>query len=186
MAKTAFQKPKELPCYRCLFIPYILFGCCCGIIYICTMEKKLIQFDNQYSVTNEGVVYSLKGLKKQLLGKITKSGYREVIVNHKGKRFYLLVHRLVAEMYVDNVNNLRTVNHKDGNKLNNHHSNLEWVSDSQNLKHARDLGLLNTKITKSVAEQIKNDTGSIRAIAKKYGIGKTQVGYIKQEKRWTE
>ena len=40
------------------------------------------------------------------------------------------------------------------------------------------------KIDKKISEQIKNEIGTIREIAKKYGIGKTQVGYIKQGKRW--
>ena len=56
--------------------------------------------------------------------------------------------------------------------------------DSENLIHARNNGLLKTKINNEIAEQIKNENGTIREIAKKYGIGKTQVGYIKQGKRW--
>ena len=50
------------------------------------MEKQLEQFNNQYSVTDTGIVYSLKGKKKELIGKITKSGYREVVLNHKGEK----------------------------------------------------------------------------------------------------
>mgnify|MGYP003125697829 FL=1 len=150
------------------------------------MEKQLEQFNNQYSVTDTGIVYSLKGKKKKLIGKITKSGYREVVLNHKGKKKYLLVHRLVATLFIENTNNSKTVNHKDGNKLNNSASNLEWLTCQENLKHARDNGLLKTKITKEIAEKIYNDTGSIRFLAKKYNIGKTQVGYIKQGKRWME
>ena len=65
---------------------FFLFGFCCGLLYIYIMEKKLEQFDNQYSVTDIGIVYSLKGKKKELIGKITKSRYREVVINHKGKR----------------------------------------------------------------------------------------------------
>ena len=148
------------------------------------MEKQLKQFDNQYSVTETGIVYSLKGNKKELIGKISTSGYREVVINHKGEKKYILVHRLVAENFLHNEFNARTVNHKDGNKLNNIIGNLEWCSDSENLIHARNSGLLNTKINNEIAEQIKNETGTIREIAKKYGIGKTQVGYIKQGKRW--
>jgi hypothetical protein len=150
------------------------------------MEKLIEKFDNQYSVTDNGVVFSLKGNRKELVGKITNAGYKEVIFSHKGKKHYLLVHRLVAQMFVENQNNSRMVNHKDGNKLNNCASNLEWMTDVQNLKHARDNGLLQVKITKDVAKKIYNDTGSIRFLAKKYGIGKTQVGYIKQGKRWME
>ncbi len=148
------------------------------------MEKQLKQFDNQYSVTDTGIVYSLKGNKKELIGKISNSGYREVVINHKGKKKYLLVHRLVAENFIYNEFKARTVNHKDGNKLNNSVDNLEWCSDSNNLIHARDNGLLKIKIDKKISEQIKNEIGTIREIAKKYGIGKTQVGYIKQGKRW--
>ena len=148
------------------------------------MEKKLKQFDNQYSVTETGIVYSLKGNKKELIGKISTSGYREVVINHKGGKKYLLVHRLVAENFIDNEFKARTVNHKDGNKLNNSIDNLEWCSDSVNLIHARNNGLLNTKIDNETAEQIKNDVGTIRELSKKYGIGKTQIGYIKQGKRW--
>lgn len=150
------------------------------------MEKLINKLDNQYSVNTEGIVFSLKGKKKQLKGKITKAGYREVVLSHKGVKIYILVHRLVAETFIENINTCRTVNHKDGDKLNNCLLNLEWMNDKQNLKHARDNGLLNTKITKEIANKIIEDTGSNRELAKKYGIGKTQIGYIKQGKRWTE
>lgn len=54
------------------------------------------------------------------------------------------------------------------------------------IEHARDCGLLSNKITKDVAKQIFKDKGTIRELAKKYNIGKTQIGYIKQGKRWKE
>ena len=44
------------------------------------MEKQLEQFNNQYSVTDTGIVYSLKGKKKELIGKITKSGNKEKVM----------------------------------------------------------------------------------------------------------
>ena len=62
------------------------------------MEKHLEKFDNQYSVTDNGIVYSLKGNKKELKGKVTNAGYREVILSHKGNKKYILVHRLFAGM----------------------------------------------------------------------------------------
>ena len=51
-------------------------------------------------------------------------------------------HRLVAEHFLKNPNSLPIVNHKDGNKLNNQLSNLEWVSYSENTKHAHDNNLI--------------------------------------------
>ena len=133
----------------------VLFGIDCGISIYLRMEKTIEMFDNKYTVSSDGNVYSLKGIKKMLVGKIATSGYREVVINHLGKKNYLLVHRLVASTFLPNPNGYRTVNHKDGNKTNNDVANLEWSSDSDNLIHARNNGLLNTKINNEIAEQIK-------------------------------
>lgn len=52
------------------------------------------------------------------------------------------VHRLVAAAYVPNLYSKPDVNHIDGNPLNNHADNLEWVTKSENMRHAQDNGLL--------------------------------------------
>jgi hypothetical protein len=65
------------------------------------------------------------------------SGYYTVYVDKSNK----LLHRLIAETFIPNPDNLPCVNHKDGNKLNNSVDNLEWVTYSENNIHARKMGL---------------------------------------------
>ena len=68
---------------------------------------------------------------------INKLGYVRIKIN--GKRYGL--HRLVAELFVPNPEHKTEVNHKDGNKFNNRADNLEWITRSENQKHAYKLGL---------------------------------------------
>ena len=148
----------------------------------------MIEFRDGYFVTENGCIYSKKakdGKLRELKGKVRKSGYREVLVTVKGVREFLLVHRVVAQFFIANPEGKRTVNHIDCDKLNNKASNLEWATDSENLKHARDNGLLKTcKITMDVAEKIRADSGTHAELSKKYKLSKTQIGYIRQGKRW--
>lgn len=67
--------------------------------------------------------------------------YLIVTLKHNNKRRTVCVHRLVAEAFLGECPRGKEVNHKDGNKLNNHHSNLEYVTSSENKKHAFALGL---------------------------------------------
>ena len=74
------------------------------------------------------------------------SGYLYVMVQlTNGKQKNCRVNRLVAQMFVPNPDNLPEVNHIDGNKENNHVSNLEWCTRSHNVKHSFDTGLKTIK-----------------------------------------
>lgn len=64
----------------------------------------------------------------------------------------MTVHRLVAMAFIDNPHNLKTVNHKDGNKLNNNIENLEWMDNRDNVQHAWDNGL--NEIARSTASEV--------------------------------
>jgi hypothetical protein len=102
-----------------------------------------------YMVSNEGNVktadrigargHFIKG--RDLSFHKNSSGYNRVGMNLDGNLREYLVHRLVAQLFVDNPNNKPCVNHKDGNKLNNRSDNLEWCTRSENEKHAWEIGL---------------------------------------------
>lgn len=72
---------------------------------------------------------------------INNAGYKCIKLQKSGKRFHYTVHRLVAETFILNLQHKLEVNHKNGNKLDNQVSNLEWVTSSENKKHALKTGL---------------------------------------------
>lgn len=89
-----------------------------------------------YQASNFGKIRSLNYNQQNYI-RILKpvkqaTGYH--LVNLKGK--VLTVHRIIATTFLENPNNYKCVNHKDGNKNNNNVNNLEWCSYSYNLKHA--------------------------------------------------
>ena len=70
-----------------------------------------------------------------------RTGYYSVDLMKNGKRYKFRVHRLVAEAFVANPDNLPMINHKDEDKLNNLASNLEWCDNTYNSQYPNDLGV---------------------------------------------
>jgi len=104
------------------------------------MRKQIKDYEN-YFIYDNGDVFN-SSTNKILKGSFSEGGYKyyRLSKNNCKKMFY--AHRLVAEHFLDNPNNLPVVNHIDGDKLNNNVSNLEWVSYSDNTKHAHDNRLI--------------------------------------------
>lgn len=93
-----------------------------------------------YAIFNDGIIIGVKGSVRK--NKVGTSGYLQINIGRGKNQKTYLVHRLVAEMYLSNPDDLPEVNHKDGNKLNNHVRNLEWCTRSANIKHGIDTGLI--------------------------------------------
>lgn len=116
-------------------------------------EWKDIQgYEDSYQVSNLGRVRSktrkrpfgrgFKTYKGRLLKQSTdKDGYKKINLSKNGKKKRFFVHRLVAKAFIKNSNNYPVINHIDGIKDNNQADNLEWVTISENTKHAFDIGL---------------------------------------------
>ena len=117
------------------------------------LVKPIIDYEGLYEVTSDGVVYSVdrytvdgKHLKrKEIKGGKFSNGYEFVCLRKNGVNHNCLKHRLVAEAFIPNPNNLPCVNHIDGNKQNNSVKNLEWCTQGYNLKHAVDIGLMESQ-----------------------------------------
>lgn len=88
-------------------------------------------YEGLYAVTKDGKVWSHRN-KKFLKACEASGGYLLVQLCNKGHCKTFLVHRLVAEAYIPNPDNLPFVNHKDENKQNPDASNLEWCTSLYN------------------------------------------------------
>lgn len=105
--------------------------------------KTLDKPYNDYQVSNLGGIRTLKQKQPRLLKQgLGNTGYYNVALCYNGIPKTFRVHRLVAKYFIPNVNEKnKVVNHKDGNKLNNVFTNLEWVSSKDNNQHAYDTNL---------------------------------------------
>lgn len=107
--------------------------------------KPIQEFNGEYEVSNIGRVRSMKQYGGQI-GRImpqTKQhhGYHAVMFWMNNKAYCRKVHRLVAEAFIQNPDNLKEVNHIDGNHDNNQVSNLEWITHQANVQHSFDTGI---------------------------------------------
>ena len=139
-------------------------------------------YSSQYEVSSIGRVRrkyigrerigGYRYLTVKVYGKIRKYPYIDLFINKQRKKFN--IHLLVAEAFIGPRLEGFVINHKDGNKNNNDYQNLEYVTQSQNLKHAFATGLKNCntiKGTKNWRGKLTNEQVlEIKELKKTYGI----------------
>lgn len=175
--------------------------------------KDVVGYEGIYLVSNKGRVYSIERktnngttVKPRILKQFVDRGYCLVTLSKNRKRRIRSekVHRLVAMAFIDNPTNKPFVNHINNNGTDNRVENLEWVTNDENMLHAKRLGVfkdkclrgeechnsINTKediikIRKEYNEMPKpHPKGFQRMLAKKYKIDYRQIWKIVHGKTW--
>lgn len=160
-------------------------------------------YEHYYCVSNHGRVRScpryVKGRNGRIGNKILSGsismGYKGVNLfkNNKCKRFN--IHRLVAMAFVNNENGLPEVNHKDGDKLNNHWQNLEWCTRQENARHSTTIlkknvgnssgtAILNEEQVKEIKPLLGIAKMKLQEIGDLFGVSNHVIHKIKRGKNW--
>ena len=144
-------------------------------------------------------VYEHSGKKQfrkgqEIKQRLNPNGYLQVPLNKNGTRKMCSIHILVAQTFLEEKHETDIVNHKDGNEQNNTLKNLEWISFSENNKHAYDV--LNRNIVRVggrpkpiIVEDVLNGEVkkyiSIAEASRDIGLSHTQINrYIESKKIW--
>ena len=156
--------------------------------------KDIKEFNGKYSASNLGAV------KNNFTRKILKpmKNHNGYLVIHlwNGNKTSFRIHRIIAEMFIPNPENKKTVNHKNGVKTDNRAENLEWSTSSENIKHAFVIGLNEgncgekhggSKLKECDVLDIRKafDHGKSQAdIANEYKMSASQICGIVNRKKW--
>lgn len=162
--------------------------------------RPVVGHEETYEVSSYGQIRRTKNSSGTCIGKvlkqeITNNGYLRVRLSSNGISLRALVHRLVLRAFMGPPLG-KVVNHKDGNKLNNHIENLEYVTHQENMHHAVKLGLrrpfsgdlhYSSKLSFKKAEEIRKDYQSIksqRKLAKIYQVSQPLINAVVKNKSW--
>lgn len=164
-----------------------------------TLEYQGNTFD-RFEVSTDG---QIRNSKTQKIYKtfVNKNGYEQICVSLgcQNKKKVFKIHKAIAETFISNPENKPEVNHKDGNKLNNNVFNLEWMTSSENTRHAYDNGLANArrgtdnpwaKLTEEDVRYIRehyipyDSVYGARALGRKFGVNKNSIVAIANGKAY--
>lgn len=164
-----------------------------------------------FLVSVDGIVWDLKKQQEKPFASPTRQGYKRVRFHKNGKTIYRMVHHLVLETFVGTRSKNKVTNHINGVKTDNQLYNLEWVSESENRKHAFRIGLCektreasrrnalkylgknkgeevhNSKLTREDTIKIKELCKSgipQREIAKQFKVTQACISLINTGKNW--
>lgn len=149
-----------------------------------------------YDICDEGYVVSKKYKEDRiLLPRINSRGYKYINLCKNGKYKSIRIHRLVALHFIEKKYGCDYVNHKDGNKLNNHYLNLEWCNLKENSTHSKNENLSkvfgmdnpNCKLSDKEIEDIRKlfltKKYSYVELAKIYNVSDTHINNVVNFKR---
>ena len=153
--------------------------------------KDIDEYEGLYQVSNLGRVKSLKFGKERILKPDTiLNGYLRVQLwkNSKGIRY--LVHRLVAQAFIDNPDKLPMINHKDENPSNNCVDNLEWCTHKYNINYGTCIQRMSEKISKTVYQytmdgEIVAEYPSTMEVERQLGYAQSHISQCCNGKRKT-
>lgn len=147
----------------------------------------LIPNINGYLIDKNGTIYNSSNLRK-VSQQTNKKGYlisslctKRAFSTNVSKRFSIAIHRLLAITFIKkpvellNIKNSKlTVNHKDGNKLNNCLYNLEWCTNKQNIDHALHFNLIKSNyiLVKNIKDNSIKEIKGEGECSKKYNINR--------------
>ena len=145
--------------------------------------KQIKGLNGHYSITKDGKVWSHKSNRFLQQSPTPTSPYMYVRFCINGESMRKSVHRLVAETYINNPNNLPEVDHIDNNTLNNNYRNLQWITRKDNLyKSYNTMGPMrnfrNCKLYKgnNLLGTFKSVAECCRFCAKEYGLSFSSMG----------
>lgn len=145
--------------------------------------------------TRQGKLVPARYKGRMMKWLISNAGYARVDCRDGDRNFHYSVHRLLATAFIPNPENKPTVNHKDGNKLNNNISNLEWSTHSEQMQHALENKLLipggkrvvSPKVRKEIYQYYLENQVSANVLSKKFNITWDMASEIisgKTEPKW--
>lgn len=159
--------------------------------------KDIIKLNNRYQISNKGNIRN-KETRIILIPQIQKAGYyrfscKPFFINGDKRTISILIHQAVAISFIDNPNNYREVNHKDGDKSNNNVDNLEWCTRKHNIKHAfqnnlkSHRGIKNTRSKLSESDVLEIYKSNIRScvLCIQYNVSSSTINDIRKGRSWT-
>lgn len=152
-----------------------------------------VVYENNYVAFENGMIFNLRG--ERMIGGVNKNGYRQGIFNGRNRNH----HKVIADCFIPNPDDLRDINHKNGDKLDINVENLERITHLGNVKHAYETGLMQKqcredhhahKLTAKDVEYIRSvyskrdpHYGAV-ALANKFGVDRTTIHDIVNERSW--
>lgn len=146
------------------------------------MEREIKDFPG-YVITDNGKVISYKFKKPRVMKTwLQKSGYENIKLCKENHTYHFLIHRLVAEAFIPNPNNLPEVNHKNKIRNDNRVENLEWCSRKENLydsystlsqvRNFKECLLINSE-TKEIIGHFKSISAAAKYASENFGCSKS-------------